>query len=75
MEKRPKKETDQEEVQKAFIILKECMELNPQIEPTLWAGAFWSILVDGYNSSGISYDEFTGEWDKLKQHYKSWFDE
>jgi len=75
MERRPPKATDQEEIQKAFLILKECMQLNHQIEPTLWVGAFWSILVDGYNSCGVSYDEFTKEWDRFKHHYKPWFDE
>ncbi len=74
MQRRPSKETDQEQTQKAFLILKECMELNPQIEPTLWAAAFWSILVVGYNQSGMSYDQFTNEWDHLKHHYKTWFD-
>ena len=74
MQRRPSKETDQEQTQKAFLILKECMELNPQIESTLWAGAFWSILVDGYNRSGMSYEEFTDEWEKIKYYYAEWFD-
>lgn len=74
MEYRPPKETDQEEIQKAFLLLKSCMQRHPEIETTLWAAAFWSILVDGYSASGMSFDEFTKEWDHMKHHYKHWFD-
>lgn len=74
MERRPTKETDQEEIEKAFNLLKDCMASHPEIEPTLWAGAFWSILVHGYNASGTTYNQFTREWDELKHHYKQWFD-
>jgi len=75
MERRPPKQTDQEQIEKAFNLLKDCMTEHTEIEPTLWAGAFWSILVDGYNKSGMSYDQFTKEWNELKYHYKPWFDQ
>ncbi len=74
MEKRESKNTDQNEIQKAFDLLKQCMIDHPEIETTLWAGAVWSVLVDGYNKSGISYEQFTREWDLVKHHYKDWFD-
>ena len=73
MERRHPKETDQNEIDKAFNLLKDCMLSHPEIEQTLWAGAFWSVLVDGYSSSGISYEEFCSSWDEVKHHYKSWF--
>jgi hypothetical protein len=74
MERRPIKETDQEVVQRAYNLLKGYMAQHPEIEPTLWAAAFWSVLVDGYSSSGMSYEKFTEEWDRVKHHYKPWFD-
>lgn len=74
MEIRPPKETDQETIEKCFVLLKKCMSDHPEIETTLWAGAFWSVLIDGYNASGISYEQFTSEWDQVKHHYKPWFD-
>ena len=74
MKIRPPKDTDQEQIEEAFRIIQECVLLNPQIEISLWAGAFWSILVDGYSRSGMSYEQFSQEWDRVKQHYKSWFD-
>lgn len=74
MKKRIPLETDQEQIEKAFQLLKNCMKNHPEIEPTLWACAFWSILVDGYNQSGMSYQQFTDEWDRVKHHYKPWFD-
>jgi hypothetical protein len=74
-EPRPPKPDDQKNIEYAFNLLKNYMAEYPEIEPTLWAAAFWSILVDGYNASGTSYEEFTEEWDRLKHHYKHWFDE
>jgi hypothetical protein len=74
MERRSPKKTDKQQTEKAFQLIKECMANHPEIEPTLWAGAVWSILVHGYSASGVSYEQFTKEWDKLKHHYKSWFD-
>ena len=74
MEIRPSKESDQEVIERAFILLKDCMANHPEIEPTLWASAFWSVLVDGYAASGMSYENFTREWDELKHHYKHWFE-
>ncbi len=74
MERRKPKPTDQKQIEKAFNLLKDCIAEHPEIEPTLWAGAFWSILVEGYSASGMSYEQFTREWDEIKYHYKSCFD-
>jgi len=75
MERRPPKPTDNEEIETAYNLLKNCMLDHPEIEPTLWASAFWSVLVDGYSASGMSYQYFTEEWDRIKHHYQTWFDE
>ena len=74
MQYRPSQESDQEKIEKAFNLIKKLMVDHPEIEPTLWAGAVWSILVDGYSSSGMSYEQFTREWDLVKNHYKELFD-
>lgn len=37
-------------------LFKETMSNHNEIEPTLWAAAFWSILVDGYSQSGTRYE-------------------
>lgn len=75
MEKRCSKKTDQMNIEKAFNILINAMKSDPEIEPTLWAGAVWSVLVEGYINSGMSYELFCKEWDKIKIHYKSWWNE
>lgn len=74
MERRLPKETDQDQAEKAYLLLKDCMASHPEIDPNLWAGAVWSILVDGYAASGMTYDRFTQEWDQVKHFYKPWFD-
>ena len=74
METRFGKDSDQQEVEKAFQIIQETMQSHPEIEPTLWASALWSSLVVGYTKSGVSHDDFCLEWDQLKLHYKSWFE-
>ncbi len=74
MDRRPRKKTDQDEAEKAFKLLKESMANHSEIEPSLWASAIWSVLVDGYVNCGFSYEEFQNEWDRVKHHYKPWFD-
>ncbi len=74
MEKRPPKETDQLDVEMAFLLIKQLMEKHNDIEPTLWASAVWSILIDGYNQSGMTYEDFIYEVSDVIHHYKPWFD-
>jgi hypothetical protein len=74
MKRRPPKKSDQKNVEKAFKILKETIQSHPEIEPTLWASAVWSILVEGYVNSGASYELFCDEWDRIKEHYKGFFE-
>lgn len=74
MRKREPKETDQDQIEIAFRLLGIYMKNHTEIEPTLWLGAFWGILVHTYSEAGVSYEEFTKEWDKLKTFYKPWFD-
>lgn len=75
MQRRRGKKTDQCNADGAFKIIKSVMQEHDEIEPTLWASALWSALVDGYIHSGFSYEDFTNEWNLLSNHYKSWFDE
>lgn len=74
MEKRPAKETDQKEIEKCMNYLNDCMNQHSEVEPTLWASAFWSILASGYNESGISYAQFSKELKNVRLHFKHWFD-
>lgn len=74
MTKRPSKDTDQEMAQKAYIMLGQFMRDNHEIEPTLWYGAFWSALVNGYLESDIPFEQFSEEIDIAREHYrKIWF--
>ncbi len=75
MQKRPPKETDQEEIEKAFQLLKGTMAAHPEIEPTLWAGAVWSCLVHGYKSSGFTYKDFEEGIHEVLDHFKKFWDE
>lgn len=74
MEKRPVKDTDQQDVEKCMNYLNDCMNQHSEMEPSLWASACWSLLVRGYNESGVSYAQFSAEMDCVKDHYKGWFD-
>ena len=42
---------------------------------TITAIIILGILVDGYNLSGVSYDQFVGECERVEHHYKEWFDQ
>ena len=73
MEKRETKNTDEQEIEKGFILIMELIQKHPEIEPSLWVSCVWSILVAAYKHSGFSYEEFTKDVNKVKRHYKSWF--
>ncbi len=75
MDERWYKETDQSDAQRAFELLQKCMHDHRDIKPYVWAASFWSVLVNGYVNSEVSYDEFCNEWENVKIHYKVWFDE
>lgn len=70
MEKRRKKDTDQEESQKAVLILLDAIQNHPEMEPTLWASACFTLLVDGFLKSGIPYEGFCRELEGVKAFYK-----
>ena len=72
--RKPKK-SDQTETEKAFQILRKCMQDHPEIEPTLWMGAHLSCIVSGCENSGISYQEFSSELESVKMFYKERFEE
>jgi hypothetical protein len=74
LEKRPGKLTDQEETEKAYQILLKAMQDNPDIESTLWVGAFWSCIVNGYRNCDMSYEEFCSELDSVKAFFKTEWD-
>jgi len=77
--KKPKirnpKSSDQEELEKAFQILRKTMQSHPEIENTLWAGAIMSCFVDGHINSEVSYEDFCESLDSIKKHYKKWFED
>ena len=69
-ESRPPKDSDQDETEKAFLILRKAMLSHPEIEQSLWVGACWSCLVNGYLQSDIPYKDFCIDFDNAKKFYK-----
>lgn len=74
-EPRPKKETDNDDIEKAIDLIYELMECNPSIEPTLWSSAVTYVLINGYKQSGYSYKEFRKEISTAFDHYEHIFNE
>ena len=75
MEIKQPKSCAQKKVQEGFELVKDLINKNQQIEPNLWLVVMWSILVDEYYQSGMTYEKFTKVWKKIKHHYKPWFDQ
>jgi hypothetical protein len=75
VKKRYRKKTDQSETEKAFQILLHAMQSHPEIESTLWAGACWTALVNGYLKSDIPLKEFKEDWERALKHYSKLWDE
>jgi hypothetical protein len=72
---RPPRPDDQDNAQKAYQLIMDLMEMNKGIEPALWCGAVWSVLVNGYKQCDFSYEDFRQEVNKISQHYKSWWED
>lgn len=72
---RPLKPDDQENAEKGFKLILDLMKNHPEIEPTLWAGTLFSVIVNGYRNSDVSYKEFCVEIDRIKKFYKQWWED
>lgn len=72
-ERRPSQENDQANVEKAYQLIKELMSQHPEIEGSLWAGAVWSVFVNGYKQSDFSYEDFCQEVKDACAHSKCWW--
>jgi hypothetical protein len=66
--------TDQDDTEKAYLLILKLMNDHKEIESTLWCGAVWSVLINGYISCDFSYEQFLKEVQKLVKHYKHWWD-
>lgn len=71
---RPPLPDDQEKVEKAYQLIMDVMDKNKEIEPTLWCGAVWSVLVNGYQQDEFSYEDFRKEAAKVVKHYEHWWE-
>lgn len=67
-------DSDQYNTQKGFELIIDLMQKHPEIEPTLWVGAIFSVLVNGYKKCGFSYEEFCNEIHEVLLHYKDQWD-
>ena len=70
---RPPKDTDHDQVQKAICLIKDLVNLNLNVEKTLWISAFVAILCDSYGQSGFTYEEFRKDMESAFDFYKDAF--
>lgn len=62
---------DQENVQKAYELLMDFIEIHQkEIEPSLWVGAMVCALAENYEKSGVPFSFFKIEMVKAVQNYK-----
>lgn len=71
---RIQKTNDQEETDKAFDYIQTLVKSHPEIEPSLWTGACFSSVAAAFANNNIPYEFFVNEVDRMKIHYKSWFE-
>jgi hypothetical protein len=75
IKKRPAKDDDQDKAQKAFEMLNEYLAGHSEIEACVWVAALLGHAVDRFQDSGLTYEEFCTEMDRIKRHYKTWWDD
>lgn len=71
MKFRKGKASDQDNVEKAFILLLDLIENNQkEIEPTLWVGAMICALAQSFKDGDIPFEQFKKEMNLAIEHYK-----
>ncbi len=68
--KREAKEDDQHNSQKAYHLLCDLINLNPDICDEIWIAGMWATIITSLKNSGYSYKEATEQIDEVKNHYK-----
>jgi hypothetical protein len=68
--RRPPRDNDQEEAEKAFNILRSCILKHPHIESTLWASACVSLMVNAWRDNGFTFEEFASEMFDILEFFK-----
>jgi len=74
-ERRPRKSSDNQDIDKAVKLIYELMDFNTHIEPTLWSSAVTFVLINGYKQCGYSYKDFRHEISTAFDHYEDIFNE
>ncbi len=72
-EYRQRKETDNENIEKAKRLLLKVVEKNPEIEPALWSSACFSAIAEAFIDNDLTYKHFKTEMENAIKHYKSWW--
>jgi len=67
---RPRKETDQDETEKAYWLIRDVIAAHPEIESSLWFGAVMTLTVDVFYNNGYSFTEFRQMMLEAVDHYK-----
>ncbi len=75
MQIRPPKDDDQEQAERALIIIKKCTLMYPEIEATIWITACLSAVAASMHASDMTYEEYCGEMTSAMKHYKTWWDD
>lgn len=75
MRKRVPKEDDQKRVDWCYKTLLEEIVKYPEVESALWVGAFWSLIVNRYQESGATYEEFCSECEDAVRFLRGHFDQ
>lgn len=74
-ERRPHKPDDEENTQKAYEYLWDCIYAHPEIESSLWLGALMATVTSGFVKDGLKYKDFENEMKVMIRHFKKWFDD
>lgn len=75
IEKREKKENDNEQIDKAFAILSQLISQHPEIEGTIWICAMVDHVASSFKVSKGSHDDFKNEMEKSVLGYKKYWNE
>lgn len=67
-------ESNQDNAERAYLLINKMMNEHSEIEQKLWCVALFSTLATGYKQGGLSYNDFCEELNNACLHYKKWWD-
>jgi hypothetical protein len=74
VQKRKSLPEDKEKIDEGIKIIQATMRNHPEIDGNQWLGALATLVARTFHNSHLSYEQFEGEMERIKNFYKYLWD-